>query len=150
MNFVEPIRDRKKIAQIKNQLRGQRRYRDLLLFVVGINTALRISDLLELQIQHFLDDHQRIKQRCSCAAWTDYQRRFPLVALDHGLCCATGTLCQSTARSLPQAHSETTWQEDSTGSFGTPDVEHHLLHVASKYALPGTPTGLIGLARFFN
>ena len=49
MNFVEPIRDRKKIAQIKNLLRGQERYRDLLLFVVGINTALRISDLLELQ-----------------------------------------------------------------------------------------------------
>ena len=49
MNFVEPIRDRKKIAQIKNQLRGQQRYRDLLLFVVGINTTLRISDLLELR-----------------------------------------------------------------------------------------------------
>jgi hypothetical protein len=55
MNFVEPIRDRKKIAQIKNQLRGQRRSRDLLLFVVGINTALRISDLLELQVGYFLD-----------------------------------------------------------------------------------------------
>jgi hypothetical protein len=39
MNFVEPIRDRKKIAQIKNLLRGQSRYRDLLLFGVGINTA---------------------------------------------------------------------------------------------------------------
>ena len=63
MNFVEPIRDRKKIAQIKNQLRGQRRYRDLLLFVVGINTALRISDLLELQVEHFLDDYQHIKQQ---------------------------------------------------------------------------------------
>ena len=48
MNFVEPIRDRKKIAQIKNLLRGQERFRDLLLFVVGINTALRISDLLGL------------------------------------------------------------------------------------------------------
>jgi len=48
MNFVEPIRDRKKIAQIKNLLRGQDRYRDLLLFVVGINTALRISDLFKL------------------------------------------------------------------------------------------------------
>ena len=48
MNFVEPIRVLKKIAQIKNQLRLQRRYRDLLPFVVGINTALRISDLLEL------------------------------------------------------------------------------------------------------
>jgi len=63
MNFVEPIRDRKKIAQIKNLLRGQERFRDLLLFVVGINTALRISDLLELQIEHFLDDHHHIKRR---------------------------------------------------------------------------------------
>jgi hypothetical protein len=39
MNFVDPIRDRKKITQIKNLLRGQSRYRDLLLFVVEINTA---------------------------------------------------------------------------------------------------------------
>jgi site-specific recombinase XerD len=71
MNFVEPIRDRKKIAQIKNQLRGQHRYRDLLLFVVGINTALRISDLLELHVRHFLDDHQHIKQRF----WIKEQKR---------------------------------------------------------------------------
>lgn len=71
MNFVEPIRDRKKIAQIKNQLRGQRRYRDLMLFVVGINTALRISDLLELHVYHFLDDHQHPKQRF----WIKEQKR---------------------------------------------------------------------------
>ena len=71
MNFVEPIRDRKKIAQIKNLLRGERRFRDLLLFVVGINTALRISDLLELQVGHFLDDHQHIKQR----SWIKEQKR---------------------------------------------------------------------------
>ncbi len=63
MNFVEPVRDRKKIAQIKNQLRGQRRYRDLLLFVVGINTALRISDLLQLRIGYFIDENKRIRQR---------------------------------------------------------------------------------------
>lgn len=63
MNFVEPIRDPKKIAQIKYLLRGQNRYRDLLLFVIGINSALRISDLLTLRIGHFLDDHERIKNR---------------------------------------------------------------------------------------
>jgi hypothetical protein len=50
-NWSEPIRDRKKITQDKNLLRGQHRYRDFLLFVVGINTALRISDLLELQVE---------------------------------------------------------------------------------------------------
>ena len=63
MNFVEPIRDRKKISQIKNLLRGQRSYRNLLLFVVGINTALRISDLLQLKVNHFLDEKGRIKSR---------------------------------------------------------------------------------------
>lgn len=71
MNFVEPIRDRKKIAQIKNLLRGQRRYRDLLLFVVGINTALRISDLLRLRVGDFIDDHKRIRQRF----WIKEQKR---------------------------------------------------------------------------
>ena len=71
MNFVEPIRDRKKIAQIKNLLRGQRSYRNLLLFVVGINTALRISDLLQLKVDHFLDENGRIKSRF----WIKEQKR---------------------------------------------------------------------------
>ena len=63
MNFVEPIRDRKKIAQIKNMLRGQKRYRDLLMFVLGINTALRISDLLRMQVNRFLDGQGRVMRR---------------------------------------------------------------------------------------
>ena len=71
MNFVEPIRDRKKIAQIKNQLRGQCRFRDLFLFVVGINTALRISDLLTLRIDHFIDEQKRVRQRF----WIHEQKR---------------------------------------------------------------------------
>lgn len=71
MNYVEPIRDRKKIAQIKNLLRGQGRYRDLLLFVVGINTALRISDLFQLKVAHFLDEKGQIKSRF----WIKEQKR---------------------------------------------------------------------------
>jgi hypothetical protein len=35
LKFVEPKPDRKKVAQIKNQLCGQYRFRDLSLFVVG-------------------------------------------------------------------------------------------------------------------
>ena len=50
MNFVEPIRDIKKIAQIKNSLRGEWNIRDLLLFELGINSALRISDLLDIRV----------------------------------------------------------------------------------------------------
>ena len=71
MNFVDPIRDRKKIAQIKNLLRGQRRYRDLLLFVVGINSALRISDLLRLKIGQLFDENGEIKNRF----WIKEQKR---------------------------------------------------------------------------
>ena len=71
MNFVEPIRDRKKIAQIKNQLRGQHQYSDLLLFVLGINTALRISDLLTLRVEHLLDEKQQIRRRF----WIKEQKR---------------------------------------------------------------------------
>ena len=63
MNFVQPIRDPKKIAQIKNTLRGEKRYRDLLLFTVGINSALRISDLLELRVHHFIDEAGNNRQR---------------------------------------------------------------------------------------
>ncbi len=63
MNFVEPIRDRKKIAQIKNLLRGQQRFRDLLLFTVGINTALRISDVLQLRIGQFVDEQNKLRSR---------------------------------------------------------------------------------------
>ena len=71
MNFVEPIRDRKRIAQIKNLLRGQGRLRDLLLFVVGVNTALRISDVLRLRIGDFLDEKRRFQRRF----WIREQKR---------------------------------------------------------------------------
>ena len=72
MNFVEPIRDRKKIAQIKNLLRGQQRFRDLLLFTLGINSALRISDLLQLKIGDLIDDHQRVRRRFWIKVSPDY------------------------------------------------------------------------------
>jgi len=65
MDFVEPIRDKKKISQIKNQLAGANRFRDLLLFVVGINSALRISDILPLRIGDFIDSEGEVRQQFS-------------------------------------------------------------------------------------
>ena len=55
--------DPMRIYDPQNLLRGQMRFRDLLLFVVGINTALRISDLLKLQISHFSDEQFRFMSR---------------------------------------------------------------------------------------
>jgi site-specific recombinase XerD len=50
MKLVEPIRNKKQIEALKKYLRGQN-IRDYLLFVLGINSGLRISDLLKLNIE---------------------------------------------------------------------------------------------------
>lgn len=51
MNEVEPIRDLNKINKIKGNLLKRKNPRDLLLFVLGINTGLRISDMLPLKLE---------------------------------------------------------------------------------------------------
>lgn len=48
MHKVEPIRKKEQIEKVKNVLR-KNKIRDLLLFVFGINTGLRISDILKLK-----------------------------------------------------------------------------------------------------
>lgn len=55
MNTVDPIRDEKKINDLKVYLKGKN-IRDYTLFTVGINVALRISDLLILKWKDVLDD----------------------------------------------------------------------------------------------
>lgn len=49
MNEVNPIRDVKQLEAMKKYLRGQS-LRDYLMFMVGINSALRISDILLLKV----------------------------------------------------------------------------------------------------
>jgi integrase len=49
MKFVQPIRDLEKIEAIKSILKRQS-YRNYFLFVLGINSGLRISDLLKLKV----------------------------------------------------------------------------------------------------
>ena len=100
MNKVEPIRDRKKITQIKNLLRGEKRFRDLLFVAVGINSALRVSDLLQLTIGDFIDEgggvrdrfwireekrnkrHEVIINQSICEALAEYRVAYPAVEDD--------------------------------------------------------------------
>jgi integrase len=49
MNYVEPIRDVKKIAKMKKLMRKEGKLKELVLFEVGIKTGLRISDILNLR-----------------------------------------------------------------------------------------------------
>lgn len=50
MNKVQPIRDVAKIEEMKNVLKKSS-YRDYFLFVFGINTGLRITDILDLRVK---------------------------------------------------------------------------------------------------
>ncbi len=50
MNVVEPIRDKKLIRKVERHL-AKRNQRDLLLFVMGTNTGLRVSDILALDVE---------------------------------------------------------------------------------------------------
>ncbi|MGY6212471.1 tyrosine-type recombinase/integrase [Cytobacillus firmus] len=60
MEYVDPIKDIKSINKIKEILKRQSQ-RDLLLFVLGINTGIRVSDLLSLRISD-VSDGKKIKE----------------------------------------------------------------------------------------
>ncbi|MBA7522611.1 Tyrosine recombinase XerD [subsurface metagenome] len=61
MRKVQPIRDLKKIRAIKGNLR-KKNPRDFLLFTLGINTGLRISDVLKLKVEDVKDRTGEIKE----------------------------------------------------------------------------------------
>lgn len=54
MNTVQPIRDKKKITAMKNQLkaRGDKYY---IMFIIGVNVGLRVSDILTLKVEDVYD-----------------------------------------------------------------------------------------------
>ncbi|GGE58481.1 site-specific integrase [Priestia taiwanensis] len=61
MNFVQPIRDPEKIQQIKGYLKVKNE-RNYILFVVGINTGLRISDILKLKVGDMKGSHISMRE----------------------------------------------------------------------------------------
>jgi site-specific recombinase XerD len=61
MELVQPIRDKNKIEAMKKILKAQS-LRDHCLFVLGINSGLRISDLLSLKISDVAEG-KKIKDR---------------------------------------------------------------------------------------
>ncbi|MDC2864672.1 site-specific integrase [Bacillus sp. BP-3] len=61
MNFVQPIRDSEKIQQIKDHLK-EKSERNYILFVMGINTGLRISDILKLKVGDLKGSHISMRE----------------------------------------------------------------------------------------
>lgn len=58
---AEPIKDKEDIRRISEYLVEQGRYRDNMLFIVGINVGLRVSDLIELRFSDFIDADGKYK-----------------------------------------------------------------------------------------
>lgn len=54
MNTVQPLRDKKDIDKMKSFLKSKSE-RDYLLFMIGISSALRISDILKLKVSDVWD-----------------------------------------------------------------------------------------------
>ena len=62
MQAVEPIRDKRDIQKMKRILK-RKSLRDYAFFTLGINSALRISDLLALTVGDVADENGKIRDR---------------------------------------------------------------------------------------
>ena len=62
MNVVQPIRDREKLEAVKAWF-AARGPRDNLMFLVGINAGLRISDILQLRVRDIDGQHLVLREQ---------------------------------------------------------------------------------------
>ncbi len=78
MNFVQPIRDKNKIEEMKDELR-KHGTRNFMLFYVGINSGLRISDLLKLNYDDVRNEDGTMKSHISIIEKkTNKSKMFPI------------------------------------------------------------------------
>lgn len=78
MNFVQPIRDREKLEEMKEELK-KRGTRDYLLFYTGINTGLRVSDIVKLNYNDVRDITGNMKTHITIIETkTKKVKKFPL------------------------------------------------------------------------
>lgn len=78
MNYVQPIRDKEKLEEMKNELK-KKGTRDYMLFYTGINTGLRISDLLKLKYDDVRNKDGSMKSHISIIEQkTKKSKMFPI------------------------------------------------------------------------
>jgi len=77
INVVSPIREKKQLEAVKGYLRGKNR-RDYLLFMVGISSALRISDILSLKVKDVWNGKKPVEYVDLNEKKTGKYKRFPV------------------------------------------------------------------------
>ncbi len=74
---VDPIRDKKRLEAMKKCLKGQST-RDYLMFMIGISSALRISDILNLKVSDVWDENKIVPSIKVREKKTDKAKTFPV------------------------------------------------------------------------
>lgn len=78
MNFVQPIRDKEKLQEMKEELK-KRGTRDYLMFYTGINTGLRVSDIVKLNVDDVRTPEGNMKTHISVVETkTKKSKKFPI------------------------------------------------------------------------
>lgn len=78
MNYVQPIREQEKIEEMKRELK-KGGTRDYLLFYMGINTGLRISDIIKLKVKDILNTDRSVKSHIDIIEEkTEKKKRFKI------------------------------------------------------------------------
>lgn len=77
MKVVHPIRDKRQLEAVKAYLRGKNK-RDYLLFMVGISSALRISDILRLKVNQVWSGNKPLEFIELNEKKTGKYKRFPI------------------------------------------------------------------------
>ena len=78
MNCVEPIRDLEKLEEIKEELK-KNGTRDYLMFLTGINSGMRVSDIVKLNVNDVRNSNGTMKEHISVIEKkTKKLKKFPL------------------------------------------------------------------------
>ena len=77
LKVVHPIREIKQLEAVKGYLRGKNK-RDFLLFMVGVSSALRISDILKLKVKQVWDGKKPVAFIEINEKKTGKYKRFPI------------------------------------------------------------------------
>ena len=78
MNTVQPIRDREKLEEMKEELK-KRGTRDYLMFLTGINSGMRVSDIVKLNYDDVRNQDKTMKQYITVIETkTKKLKKFPL------------------------------------------------------------------------
>lgn len=78
MNFVQPIRNKNKLEEMKEELK-KRGTRDYLLFITGLNTGLRVSDIVKLKYDDIRDTNGNMKSHITILEQkTKKIKKFPI------------------------------------------------------------------------